>query len=68
MIRTPRPDVNFLTPETLSRRFGLSPHETGTVPARSEIRTQFRRGHHVIDIRAFVAARLASYPSKGGGR
>ena len=68
MIRTPRPDVNFLTPETLSRRFGLSPHETGTVLARSEIRTQFRRGRQVIDLRAFVAARPASDPSKGGGR
>ena len=68
MIKTPRPDVNFPTPETLSRRFGLSPHETGTVLARSEIRTQFRRGRNVIYMLAFVAAWLASYTSKGGGR
>ena len=67
-VPAPAPGHYFLTPAALSRRFGLSPHETWLVLLRSELRTHLRRGHQVIDVRTFVAAWLdaATAPKKEG--
>ena len=70
IIRTTGRGVNFQTPATLSRRLGLRPYEFREVLSAAEIRTAYRGGHQVLDVRVVISAWLdaATAPPKGGRR